>query len=112
MQVPGPGDADDGSVSLRDRRLRTGPDLRYQGPGLQLSSNGSSSNGDPRKPWGGFITGAPARGSHSLSGRYTERPSEAGIEPLVGSVGDSLSKSLAGTINGLFKADVNFHVAL
>ena len=112
MQVPGPGDANDGSVSLRNRRLRTGPDLRYQGPGLELSSNGWSANGDPRKPRGGFITGAPARGSHSLSSSRTERPSEAGIEPLVGSVGDSYSKSLAGTIDGLFEEDANFHASL
>ncbi len=31
---------------------------------------------------------------------------EAGIKPLVGSVGDSYDNALAKTINGLFKAEV------
>lgn len=31
---------------------------------------------------------------------------EAGIEPPVGSVGDSYDNALAGTINGLYKAEV------
>ena len=38
--------------------------------------------------------------------KYTERLAEAGIEPCVGSVGDSCNNALAGTINGLFKAAV------
>jgi transposase InsO family protein len=38
--------------------------------------------------------------------RYTERLAEAGIEPSVGSVGDSYDNALAETINGLFKAEV------
>ena len=46
------------------------------------------------------------RGSHYLSIRYTERLAEAGIEPSVGSVGDSYDNALAETINGLFKAEV------
>jgi transposase InsO family protein len=46
------------------------------------------------------------RGSQYLSIRYTERLAEAGIEPSVGSVGDSYDNALAETINGLFKADV------
>ena len=37
---------------------------------------------------------------------YTERLAEAGIEPSVGSVGDSYDNALAETINGLFKAQV------
>src|SRR3954447_13797056 len=41
-----------------------------------------------------------------LSIRYTERLLDAGIEPSVGSVGDSYDNALAGTINGLFKAEV------
>jgi putative transposase len=32
---------------------------------------------------------------------------EAGIEPSVGSVGDSYDNALAETINGLYKAEVN-----
>ena len=46
------------------------------------------------------------RGSQYLSIRYTERLVEAGIEPSVGSVGDSYDNALAETINGLFKAEV------
>jgi putative transposase len=41
-----------------------------------------------------------------LSIRYSERLREAGIEPSVGSVGDSYDNALAETINGLFKAEV------
>ena len=38
--------------------------------------------------------------------RYTERLAAAGIEPSVGSVGDSYDNALAETVNGLFKAEV------
>ena len=38
--------------------------------------------------------------------RYTERLKDAGIEPSVGSVGDSYDNALAETINGLYKAEV------
>jgi putative transposase len=46
------------------------------------------------------------RRSQYLSIKYTERLAEAGIEPSVGSVGDSYDNALAETINGLFKAEV------
>jgi len=46
------------------------------------------------------------RGGQYVSIRYTERLAEAGIEPSVGSVGDSYDNALAETINGLFKAEV------
>lgn len=46
------------------------------------------------------------RGSQYLSIRHTERLAEAGIEPSLGSVGDSYDNALAETINGLFKAEV------
>jgi transposase InsO family protein len=46
------------------------------------------------------------RGSQYLSIRYGERLSEAGIEPSVGSVGDSYDNALAETINGLYKAEL------
>jgi putative transposase len=45
------------------------------------------------------------RGSQYVSIRYTERLAEAGIEPSVGSVGDSYDNALAETINGLYKAE-------
>ena len=41
------------------------------------------------------------RGSQYVSIKYTERLAEAGIEPSVGSVGDSYDNALAETINGL-----------
>ncbi|WP_425218939.1 integrase core domain-containing protein [Ralstonia solanacearum] len=41
-----------------------------------------------------------------LSIRYTERLAEAGIEPSVGSRGDSYDNALAETINGLYKAEL------
>jgi len=46
------------------------------------------------------------RGVQYLSIRYTERLAEAGIEPSVGSVGDSYDNALAETIFGLFKTEV------
>jgi transposase InsO family protein len=46
------------------------------------------------------------RGSQYVSIRYTERLAEAGIEPSVGSVGDSYDNALAETIKGLYKAEV------
>jgi transposase InsO family protein len=46
------------------------------------------------------------RGVQYVSLRYTQRLAEAGIEPSVGSVGDSYDNALAETINGLFKAEV------
>lgn len=46
------------------------------------------------------------RGSQYVSIKYTERLAEEGIEPSVGSVGDSYDNALAETINGLFKAEV------
>jgi putative transposase len=46
------------------------------------------------------------RGSQYLSIRYTERLAEAGIEPSVGSVGDSYDNALAETIIGLYKTEV------
>lgn len=46
------------------------------------------------------------RGVQYVSIKYTERLAEAGIEPSVGSVGDSYDNALAETINGLYKAEV------
>ena len=41
-----------------------------------------------------------------VSIRYTERLAEAGIEPSVGSVGDSYDNALAETIIGLYKTEL------
>ena len=58
-----------------------------------------------RRPGAGLVHHSD-RGSQYLSIRYTERLAEAGIEPSVGSVGDSYDNALAETINGLFKAEL------
>jgi putative transposase len=44
--------------------------------------------------------------SQYVSIRYTERLAEAGIEPSIGSVGDSYDNALAETVIGLFKTEV------
>jgi transposase InsO family protein len=41
-----------------------------------------------------------------VSIKYTERLVQAGVEPSVGSVGDSYDNALAETINGLYKAEI------
>jgi putative transposase len=46
------------------------------------------------------------RGSQYVSIRYTERLAEAGVEPSVGSRGDSYDNALAETINGLYKTEL------
>ncbi|OOX05816.1 transposase, partial [Xanthomonas citri pv. glycines] len=46
------------------------------------------------------------RGSQYVSIRYSERLAEAGIEPSVGSKGDSYDNALAETINGLYKTEL------
>ena len=48
----------------------------------------------------------PIESTQYVSIRYTERLAQAGIEPSVGSVGDSYDNALAETIFGLFKAEV------
>ena len=55
---------------------------------------------------GGGLIHHSDRGVQYVCIRYTERLSEAGIEPSVGSVGDSYDNALAETINGLYKAEV------
>ena len=54
----------------------------------------------------GALTHHSDRGSQYISIRYSERLAEAGIEPSVGSKGDSYDNALAETINGLYKAEV------
>ena len=46
------------------------------------------------------------RGTQYVSMRYTDRLAEAGIEPSVGSRGDSYDNALAESIIGLFKTEV------
>ena len=48
----------------------------------------------------------PIESAQYVSIKYTERLKDAGVEPSVGSVGDSYDNALAETINGLYKAEV------
>jgi putative transposase len=59
-----------------------------------------------RRPVRGGLVHHSDRGVQYVSIKYTERLAEAGIEPSVGSVGDSYDNALAETINGLYKAEV------
>ena len=56
-----------------------------------------------RSPW---VLRRQLESTQYLALRYTERLAEAGVQPSVGSVGDSYDIALAETINGLFKAEV------
>jgi putative transposase len=59
-----------------------------------------------RRPLKGGLIHHSDRGSQYVAIRYTERLLEAGIEPSVGSVGDSYDNALAETVIGLFKTEV------
>ena len=48
----------------------------------------------------------PLESAQYVAVKYTERLTEAGVEPSVGSVGDSYDNALAETINGLYKTEV------
>ena len=60
--------------------------------------------GDPFIAAGSCTTATAA--ANNVSIKYTERLAEAGVEPSVGSVGDSYDNALAETINGLYKAEL------
>ena len=51
----------------------------------------------------------PVESEQYLSIRYTERLAEAGIEPSVGSRGDSFDNALAESVIGLYKTEVIRH---
>jgi putative transposase len=59
-----------------------------------------------RQPVRGGLIHHSDRGVQYVSIKYTERLVGAGIEPSVGSVGDSYDNALAETINGLYKTEV------
>ncbi len=48
----------------------------------------------------------PVESAQYVSIKYSERLADAGVEPSVGSVGDSYDNALAETVNGLYKAEV------
>jgi transposase InsO family protein len=58
------------------------------------------------RPADGNLVHHSDRGVQYLSIRYTERLAEAGIEPSVGSRGDSYDNALAESVIGLYKTEV------
>lgn len=62
-----------------------------------------------RKPIRGGLIHHSDRGVQYVSIRYSERLAQAGIEPSVGSVGDSYDNAMAESIIGLFKTEVIEH---
>ena len=59
-----------------------------------------------RRPVEGGLVHHSDRGAQYISIKYSERLAKAGIEPSVGSVGDSYDNALAETVIGLFKTEV------
>ena len=59
-----------------------------------------------RQPAAHVLTHHSDRGRQYVSIRDTERPDKAGIQPSLGSKGDSYDNALAETINGLYKAEL------
>jgi hypothetical protein len=78
-----PGETNGARPDRSDRRFR---------PGIATSFRGAL-----RRPF---------ESTQYVSIRYTERLAAAGIEPSVGSVGDSYDNALAETVIGLFKTEV------
>ncbi|MET4312760.1 transposase InsO family protein [Bradyrhizobium sp. RT4b] len=90
-----------------DQRV-TAPTPAMLKSGLQTPVRPSALH-DRRPVHRGGLVHHSDRGSQSaqyVSIKYTERLAEAGVEPSVGSVGDSYDNALAETINGLYKAEV------
>ena len=61
---------------------------------------------DRRPLQGGGLIHHSDRGVQYVSIKYTQRLAEAGVEPSVGSVGDSYDNALAESVIGLFKTEV------
>ena len=59
-----------------------------------------------RRPDSGRLVHHSDRGSQYLSIRYSSRLADAGIEPSVGSVGDSYDNALAESVIGLYKTEL------
>jgi len=89
---------------MRDASSAGGPHEPRMRASFSMRSSRLSMTGGRRIVAGSCITATEA--AQYLSIKYTERLAEAGIEPSVGSVGDSYDNALAETINGLYKAEV------
>lgn len=61
---------------------------------------------DRRPVHGGGLVHHSDRGVQYVSIKYTERLAGAGVEPSVGSIGDSYDNALAETVSGLYKTEV------
>jgi transposase InsO family protein len=85
-----------------------GIDSRWTVAGLPRSSGRRHlRSGLPRRPPRRSTSAVRSRSRQPvLSMRYTERLADAGIEPSVGSRGDSYDNALAESVIGLFKAEV------
>ena len=75
-------------------------------PARSSASSATSSRAPSARPRLPLDKQKGVRGSQYLAIRYTERLAEAGIQPSVGSVGDSYDNALAETVIGLFKTEV------
>jgi hypothetical protein len=91
------------STPMRAASSAGGSAARPMPASFSMPWNRPCTSGRPVHRGAWCITATAAR---NMSIRYTERLAEAGIEPSVGSVGDSYDNALAETINGLFKAEV------
>jgi transposase InsO family protein len=75
-------------------------------PARSSASSATSSRAPSARPRLPLDKQKGVRGSQYVSIRYTERLAAAGIEPSVGSVGDSYDNALAESVIGLFKTEV------
>ena len=75
-------------------------------PARSSASSATSSRAPSARPRLPLDKQKGVRGGQYLSIRHTERLAAAGIEPSVGSVGDSYDNALAETVIGLFKTEV------
>ena len=80
-----------------------------QGWGIFNRRNGDFSSGVDKfqdLSAGRQLLQPPLESAQYVCLKYTERLAAAGIEPSVGSVGDSYDNALAETINGLYKTEL------
>jgi len=92
--------------AVRGKRVRTTvPDVKQSCPQDRVNRQFKADR--PNQLWvSDFTYVSTWQGSQYVSIRYSERLAEAGVEPSVGSRGDSYDNALAETINGLYKAEL------
>ena len=92
--------------ALRGRRIRTTISDEEAARSADLMALDALEQALYARPYTHGLVHHSDRGVQYLSIRYTDRLREAGIEPSVGSVGDSYDNALAETIIGLYKTEV------